>query len=168
MTSQLRVVRPPDRAGLLRRAYATLATTRAAKATSRRVNWKLDPWLLRVSGGRLATTLMFPCAVLETEGARSGLVRRNAIIYFHDGDRVTIFASNAGSPDDPSWFHNLRANPLATLGGVAMRADIVFDPAEQARLNEMGDRVFPGFRTYRKQAARCGREVAVVQLSPVR
>ena len=66
---------------------------------------------------------MFPTAVLETTGAKSGAPRRNAIIYFHDGDRVIIAASNAGSSRDPSWFHNLRAHPNVVFGGIAMRRE---------------------------------------------
>ena len=31
--------------------------------------------------------------MLETRGARSGAPRRNAVIYFHDGDRVVVAAS---------------------------------------------------------------------------
>ena len=50
----------------------------------------LLPVLLRLTGGRWATTLVFPSAVLETRGARTGQVRRNAVIYFHDGDRVIL------------------------------------------------------------------------------
>jgi len=165
VTGQLKAVVPPEKAGVLRRAYAALVTMRVAKMISRHINWKLDPWLLRVSGGRLATTLMFRSAVLETRGAQTGLARRHAIIYFHDGDRVTIFASNAGSPHHPSWYHNLCASPLVTFGGQAMRADIVEDESERERLSQMGDRVFPAFETYRQQAARTGREVPIVQLS---
>jgi hypothetical protein len=82
------------------------------------VNWKLDPLLLRISNGRIATTLVFPTALLETRGAKSGLPRRNAIIYFHDGNRVTIVASNAGATRHPAWYHNLQAHPDVTFGGI--------------------------------------------------
>ena len=62
------------------RAYAALAATRVARFNSRHLHWKLDPFLLRVSRGRLSTTLVFPTAVLETVGARSGALRRNAAL----------------------------------------------------------------------------------------
>lgn len=165
MVGELRVVEPPATASLLRRAYALLATTRLAKLISRRVSWKLDPVLLRISGGRLSTTLIFRAAVLETVGARSGHPRRNAVIYFHDGDRVTVVASNAGAAHHPSWFHNLRAEAEVWLGGIPMRAVIVDDEQDRARLAEMGDRVFPAFATYRRQAVEAGRAVPVVQLT---
>src|SRR6185295_7861262 len=98
-----------------------------ARFVSRHVSWKLDPLLLQVTGGRLATTLVFPTAVLETRGAKSGERRRNAIIYFHDGGVIIVVASNAGSPRHPAWYHNLRAKPEVTLGGIPMRATVVKD-----------------------------------------
>ena len=120
--------------------------------------------LLRATGGRVATTLVFPTAVLETVGAKSGAPRRNAVIYFHDGELVTIVASNAGSPRHPAWYHNLRAHPDVVLGGVAMRATVVRDEAERARLWTLADRVFPAFASYRRDAAEVRRTIPIVQL----
>jgi len=74
----LRHVDPTRRVGAIRRAYSALAATRVARFISRHLNWKLDPVLLRISGGRLASTLMIPSGLLETDGARSGARRRNA------------------------------------------------------------------------------------------
>jgi deazaflavin-dependent oxidoreductase (nitroreductase family) len=166
MTSTLRRVDPKPRAGLLARVYAAVATTRFARFVSRHIGWKLDPWLLRVTRGRVASTLMFPTAVLETTGARTGAHRRNAVIYFHDGDRVIVAASHAGAPRDPAWLFNLRAHPDVTFGGTPMRAAEVTDAAESARLWDLGDRVFPAFATYRRNAAAHGRTISLVQLRP--
>jgi deazaflavin-dependent oxidoreductase (nitroreductase family) len=159
------VTRPPGR---LRRAYAALATTRGALFISRHVNWKLDPVLLRLTRGRLASTLVFPTAMLETRGARTGARRRNAVIYWHDGDRVTIAASQAGAPRNPAWYYNVVAHPDVTLGGIPMRADVVTNDSERSRLWDLGDRVFPAFATYRRRAAASGRKIPLIQLTPVR
>jgi len=147
------------------RAYAAFAASRFARFVSRHINWKLDPILLRLTGGRLATTLVFPTAVLETRGAKSGARRRNAIIYFHDGDRVTIAASNAGDSRHPAWYHNLRAHPDVTFGGIPMRATVVDDDDERERLWVLADRVFPTFARYRQDAAKVDRTIPIVQLS---
>jgi deazaflavin-dependent oxidoreductase (nitroreductase family) len=165
MAAELKAVTPPRRPGLLRRWFSALATTRWARRLSRRINWRLDPVLLRVSKNRLSTTLMIRAAVLETRGARTGQSRRNAVIYFHDRDRVIIVASNAGAPHHPSWFHNLRAHPHVTLGGVPMLATVVNDRHDERRLTDLGDRVFPAFASYRREAARHGRAVPIVELS---
>jgi deazaflavin-dependent oxidoreductase (nitroreductase family) len=148
------------------RAYAALAATRLSRFVSRHVSWKLDPLLLRATRGSLATTLVFPTAVLETTGAKTGACRQNAIIYFHDGERVTIVASNAGSPRHPSWYHNLRAHPDVIFGGIAMRATVVHNEAERNRLWALADRVFPAFASYRRDAARVNRTIPIVQLTP--
>src|SRR5256885_3116137 len=89
-------VDPQQRRGVIYRAYARLVGTRAMGWISRRIVWKLDPFLLRLSGGRVGMGLLLPTALLETRGARTGQPRRNGVIYFNDGDRVTIIASKLG------------------------------------------------------------------------
>ena len=152
--------------GRLYRAFARVATTRAARWFSRRVLWKLDPIVIRASGGRLRSTMVVPSAVLETTGARSGERRRNAVIYFHDGDRVIVLATLAGAPRNPAWFYNARAHPDVLLNGAPFRAAVVEDESERARLWELADLVFPPFADYREWAARAGRSIPILQLVP--
>ena len=109
--------------------------------------------------------LVLPTALLETRGAKSGTVRRSGVIYFHDADRVTIIASKAGDKHHPAWFHNLRANPDVTLGGVPMRAIVVQDEAERQRLWILADRVFAPYATYRRDAAKANRTIPIIQLT---
>jgi deazaflavin-dependent oxidoreductase (nitroreductase family) len=154
--------RPP---GAVRRAYAALAATRPVLFLSRHISWKVDPLLLRLTRGRLATSLMFPTAVLETTGARTGERRRNAVIYWNDGDRITIAASQAGSPRNPSWYHNLLAHPDVVFGGIPMRAEVV-PSSDHDRLWTLGDRVLPSFASYRRKAAAAGRSIPLIQLTP--
>lgn len=165
MTGGPKYVDPTQPPSVAARGYAALATTGFARFVSRNVSWKLDPLLLRMTGGRFATTLIFPTAVLETRGAKSGTHRHNALIYFHDGDLVTIVASNAGQPTHPAWFHNLREHPDVVFGGVPMRAAIVEDETERQRLWKLADRVFPAFATYRREAAEVARIIPIVQLT---
>lgn len=160
-------VDPHGRRGRLYRAYARLVGTRAMGWLSRRLVWRLDPILMRITGGRLGFGLALPTALLETRGARSGRVRRNGVIYFHDGDRVTIVASKLGLPEHPAWFHNLRANPDVKLGGRPFRAEIVDDEAERDRLWRLADNVFPAYATYRERARRAGRTIPIVRLVPL-
>src|SRR5205085_8450564 len=161
----VRIVDPTRPPSWFQRFYARLAATRAALFVSRHLGWHIDPWLLRRTRGRLASTLVFPTAVLETRGARTGSVRRKAVIYFHDDEpgvgRVIVAASNGGAPRHPSWYHNLVANPEVTFAGVTMRATIV-DDADRARLWALADNVFPAFARYRRVAAAKGRTIPLV------
>jgi deazaflavin-dependent oxidoreductase (nitroreductase family) len=148
------------------RAYARLVGTRAMGWLSRMVGWKIDPVLMALSGGRLGTGLLLPTALLETRGARTGQPRRNAVIYFHDGERVTIVASKLGLSHHPAWFHNLRAHPDVKFGGQPFHAEIVEEESERERLWRLADRVFPAYARYRMRAAETGRTIPIVQLAP--
>ena len=63
-------------------------------------------------GGRLDGT---PLLLLTTIGAKSGRARITPLAYLPDGDRFLIFASHAGAPTHPDWYHNLRAHPDVTV-----------------------------------------------------
>ena len=101
--------------------------------------WRIDPWLLRLTRGRLGTGLLLPTALLETRGARTGALRRNAVVYFHDAGCVIVCATQAGRPENPSWFFTARANPEVRLGGIPFRASLVEDEVEQDRDHDDGD-----------------------------
>lgn len=162
---ELKFVDPHQQPGWFRRAYAALANTRLGRFFSVHVLWKVDPLLMRATGGRVGMGLTMPTALLETRGAKSGALRRNVVIYFNDGDRVTIVASKLGLPNHPAWFHNLRADPEVTLGGVPMRATVVEDEAERRRLWGLADRVFAPYAAYRREAAKAHRTIPIVQLT---
>jgi len=167
MSSRLKYVDPNRPRGRLSRAYAAFSNTCLGRFLSIHVVWRFDPPLMRATGGRLGFDLMIPTALLETRGARSGKRRRNVVIYFHDGERVTIVASKLGLPEHPAWFHNLVANPDVTLGGIPMRATVVTDEAERRRLWTLADQVFRPYAAYRREAAQANRTIPIVQLAPM-
>jgi deazaflavin-dependent oxidoreductase (nitroreductase family) len=165
MPAQLKYVDPNRRRSRFSRAFAAFSATRLGRLLSAKVVWKVDPYLLRATRGRLGMGLVLPTALLETRGAKTGAVRRNAVIYFHDQSRVTIVASKAGADRHPAWFHNLRAHPDVKFGGISMRAAVVSDEAERRRLWTLADRVFAPYATYRQDAAKANRTIPIVQLT---
>lgn len=167
MPARLEYVDPTRSPGLFSRAYASLANTRLGRFMSRHIVWKVDPYLMRATRGRLGMGLVMPTALLETRGAKSGELRRNVVVYFHDGDRVTIIASKLGLPGHPAWFHNLQADPDVSFGGIPMRATVVGDEVERERLWGLADRVFAPYAAYRREAAKANRTIPIVQLSAV-
>jgi deazaflavin-dependent oxidoreductase (nitroreductase family) len=164
--SKLRYVDPHKRRGRLYLAVCRLSTTKAGLWLAEKVAWKLDPLLLTLTRGRFCTAGPVASALLETRGARTGQPRRNATLYFYDGDRVTIIASKQGRPQNPAWYHNLRKHPEIVFGGLPFRAEIVEDEAERQRLWDLADRVFPQFADYREWAGKAGRVIPIVQLVP--
>jgi deazaflavin-dependent oxidoreductase (nitroreductase family) len=162
---RLRHVDPTRPRGHLYNGWARFTATRLGFWLSRTIGWRVDPYLLRATDGRLGTGGFIPTALLETTGARSGEPRRNGVIYFHDGDRPTIVASKAGLPEHPAWFHNARANPEVKLNGRPYLVEVVSDEGERARLWRLADNVFPPFESYRRSAARVGRTIPILRLT---
>ena len=56
-----------------------------------------------------------PLLLFHTVGAKSGQPRVNPLMYLPDGDRWIVFASKAGAPTSPDWYHNLVANPEVSI-----------------------------------------------------
>ena len=57
-----------------------------------------------------------PLLLLHHRGARTGTERVNPVAYQRlSPDAVAIFASKGGAPTNPDWFHNLVANPDASI-----------------------------------------------------
>jgi hypothetical protein len=121
----LRHVDPQDRRGPLYLAVARFSATRMGGWLAATISWKIDPHLLRLTKGRFSTAWPLRAALLETRGARTGRPRRNATLYFHDGDRVTIIPSLRGWARNPAWYYNLRRHPEVIYGGLPFRAEIV-------------------------------------------
>lgn len=68
------------------------------------------------NGGRVSG--MFentPLLLLHHTGAKSGKRRINPLAYQRDQGHYVIFASKAGAPTNPDWYHNLRAHPEVTI-----------------------------------------------------
>lgn len=70
------------------------------------------------TGGREANTLLdtgIPIIVVTSRGARSGRLRKFALMRVeHDGEYALI-ASKGGAPEHPGWYHNLVAEPLVEI-----------------------------------------------------
>jgi deazaflavin-dependent oxidoreductase (nitroreductase family) len=52
-----------------------------------------------------------PLLLLHHVGAKSGADRIAPLVYLPHGDKYVIFASKGGAPENPAWFHNLKAHP---------------------------------------------------------
>jgi deazaflavin-dependent oxidoreductase (nitroreductase family) len=109
-----------------------------------------------------------PVLLLTSTGAKSGQRRTTPVVYQPDGERMVIFASKAGAPENPAWFHNLRANPSATVevGADTVEVDAtVTDGDERQRLFDKQKQLMPQFADYEQKTTR---QIPVVALQPKR
>lgn len=105
-----------------------------------------------------------PILLLTTKGAKSGLERVNPVVARVDGDDLYVFASKAGAPTNPDWFHNLVANPEVTaeFGTDTFAATAeVLDQEDRDRVYAAQAAEFPNFAEYQ---AGTDRVIPVVRL----
>jgi len=77
-----------------------------------------------------------------------------------------VFASKAGAPTNPDWYHNLRANPRVSAEVGSEQRDLVARVAhgdERERLWEAQKKVTPGFADYETKT---DRQIPVIVLEP--
>src|SRR4051794_25169233 len=129
--------------------------------------WRLLPRLWRLTGGRLGGNAPLPAGLLETTDARTGRPHRRVLFYFHDDRRGTLIATKAGLPQDPYWYENAVVSPEVHFAGESFRAQPVEAEGERDRLWTLAERYFPPFADYRAHAARAGREMPILQLTPL-
>ncbi len=104
--------------------------------------------------------------MIETRDARNGNPHRRVVIYFHDGERVTVIPSKAGLPDNPFWYRNALADSAVLFETQPFRAETIEDKAARERLWALADSFYPPSVAYRERAARTGRTIPILQLIP--
>ncbi len=114
-------------------------------------------------GGQFAGA---PLLLLHHKGAKSGIERVNPVVYQQVGDDLAVFASKAGAPTNPDWFHNLLANPRTTIeigdDTVEVEARVAAGD-ERDRIWEKQKTEAPGFADYERATTRT---IPVVILHP--
>ena len=121
----------------------------------------------RANGGRVggpfegATLLL-----LHNTGARSGTAHVTPLVYMADEGRYVIFASKAGAPENPAWYHNLKAHPDVEIELGTDTIDVIASEAtgdERDRLWTTMAAFAPQFAEYE---AKTERVIPVIVLTP--
>jgi len=105
-----------------------------------------------------------PLLLLTTTGAKSGQRRTTPVMYLPDGDRLLVFATKAGAPTNPAWYHNLLAHPEVTVevGTETYEATATsLTGDERDRLYAKQASLYPQFGEYQ---ARATRKIPVIAL----
>jgi deazaflavin-dependent oxidoreductase (nitroreductase family) len=116
-------------------------------------------------GGQFAGV---PLLLLHTTGAKTGKERVNPVMYRPVDGGYAVFASKGGAPDNPDWYHNLRAHPRVS----AEIGDRTLELIARVTEGEERDRIWaahtadnPGFADYERKTTR---QIPVIILEPAR
>lgn len=135
-----------------------MAATKVGVALLRPMANRLDQIITKATGGRrsfagIATGV--PTVILTTTGAKSGEPRSVALFGIPHPDGVALIASNFGGLKHPAWYHNLKANPEATvsLEGATWQATArTATPSERDEIWAKGLQIYPGLAKYEARA----------------
>ncbi len=107
-----------------------------------------------------------PVLLLHTKGAKSGQERINPMMYLDYEGKRYIFASYAGAPTNPDWYHNLVANPDVTVEAGTETYEATASPVSLAER----DRIYPvqaeRFANFAEYETLTTRKIPVVELTP--
>jgi deazaflavin-dependent oxidoreductase (nitroreductase family) len=102
-----------------------------------------------------------PVIVLTSLGAKSGKLRKTALMRVeHDGNYAVI-ASLGGAEKHPVWYFNLQQHPLVELQDKAVKRDYTVREVEGAERAEWWERAVEAFPDY------AGYQVKTERLIPV-
>jgi deazaflavin-dependent oxidoreductase (nitroreductase family) len=109
-----------------------------------------------------------PMVLIHHRGAKTGTERVTPLMAQVEGDRTYIFASKAGAPDNPDWYHNLKAHAEITIE-VGEETDVAvqvveLEGDERDEVWERQKREWPQFAEYE---ASTDRTIPVLELKRV-
>ena len=134
----------------------------------RNIASKVDPWLFKLSNGRLTSfgpVAAVPMLTLTSTGRHSGKPRSVQLVCVEHGKDWLIVASAMGQEKHPAWRYNIEANPEVEvqIKGESFPATArVLDDAEKELVWSKICETLPQIRVYSK---RTDRNIRVFQLS---
>lgn len=115
----------------------------------------------REKGGEVTEAAGFGRSLLlvHHRGARTGTERVTPLVHVRaDDDTWLLAASKAGAPDNPDWYHNLKAHPEVSIetgdeGVVEVRVEELEGEARDAAYEQF-KAMMDGFREYEQKTSR--------------
>lgn len=145
-------------ANAFHRMMRSMVATKVGVALLRPTANRLDQLISKATGGRrsfAAIATGIPTVILTTTGAKSGQPRTVAVYGIPHPDGLALIASNWGGAKHPAWYHNLNANPEATVsidGDTWQATARPATPRERDEIWAKGVELYPGWRKYEARA----------------
>ena len=120
------------------------------------------------SGGQEAAELRgVPIIVLTTVGAKTGGLRKTALMRVEHDGKYAVVASKGGAPEHPAWFYNVVKNPRVALQDGDVKKEYDAHQAQGAEREEWwgyATEVWPDYDEYQKKTER---RIELFVLEPV-
>lgn len=124
--------------------------------------------LIESSGGVQGTELHGkPVIVLTTVGAKSGALRKTALMRVEHEGVYAVVASRGGAPENPQWYYNLVAHPQVELQDGAVKKDYVSREVVGQEKALWWERCVAAFPNYAEYQTKTERQIPVFVLEEV-
>src|SRR6266540_2267560 len=108
-----------------------------------------------------------PVIVLTSLGARSGKLRKVALMRVEHDGVYAVVASLGGSPHNPDWYHNLRKNPHVELQDGAAKRDYTAREVTGEEKAVWWERAVDAWLDYARYQTKTSRQIPVFLLEPM-
>ena len=108
-----------------------------------------------------------PVIVLTSVGARTGKLRKTALMRVEHDGVYAVLASLGGAPRNPVWYHNLKKHPNVELQDGATRRDYTAREVTGAEKAVWWERAVEAWPDYAKYQARTSRQIPVFVLEAI-
>jgi F420H(2)-dependent quinone reductase len=119
------------------------------------------------NGGEAADLRGRPVIVLTSVGARSGKLRKTALMRVEHDGTYAVVASMGGAPKHPVWYHNLKANPHVELQDGSAKRDYFAREVLGDEKATWWERAVETWPDYAKYQTRTDRQIPVFVLEPM-
>jgi len=124
--------------------------------------------LYEASGGTEGTDLRgMPVIVLTSVGARSGKLRKTALMRVEHDGVYAVVASLGGAPKNPVWYYNLKADPHVELQDGPVKRDYLAREVFDDEKAPWWDRALAAYPPYAEYQAGTDRRIPVFLLEPM-
>jgi len=108
-----------------------------------------------------------PIIVLTSVGAKTGKLRKTALMRVEHAGHYAVVASMGGAPRHPVWFYNLKANPHVELQDGATKRDYLAREVTGDEKATWWERAIATWPDYAKYQTRTTRQIPVFVLDPI-
>ncbi len=108
-----------------------------------------------------------PVVLLTMRGAKSGKIRKVPLMRVEHNGVYAAVASLGGSPRNPVWYYNLKADPKLTLQDGEITKDYVAREIEGAEYDEWWQRSVAAYPPYADYQTKTSRKIPQFVLEPV-
>lgn len=108
-----------------------------------------------------------PVIVLTSVGAKTGRLRKTALMRVEHDGVYAVVASLGGAPRHPVWYHNLKANPHVELQDGPVKRDYMAREVNGAEKAAWWERAVEAWPDYARYQTKTDRQIPVFVLEAI-